>query len=120
MQGIDARLGQLRAVMKDKGIDAWVVNGTDPHLSEYVAPRWRTRAWVSGFTGSAGTVVVTATRALLWADSRYFLQAEQQLAGTSFELQKMDTPQVVDYITWLAQNLPAKRSEEHTSELQSR
>jgi len=108
MQGIDARLGQLRAVMKDKGIDAWVVNGTDPHLSEYVAPRWRTRAWVSGFTGSAGTVVVTATRALLWADSRYFLQAEQQLAGTSFELQKMDTPQVVDYITWLAQNLPAK------------
>lgn len=108
MQGIDARLGQLRAVMKDKGLDAWVVNGTDPHLSEYVAPRWRTREWISGFTGSAGTVVVTANRALLWADSRYFIQAEQQLAGTSFELQKMDTPQVVDHITWITQNLPEK------------
>jgi len=108
MQGIDVRLEQLRAVMKNRGIDAWIVNGTDPHLSEYVAPRWRTRAWISGFTGSAGTVVVTATRALLWADSRYFIQAEQQLSGTSFELQKMDTPQVVDYITWIAQNLPEK------------
>ncbi len=54
MQGIEARLEQLRVVMKKQRIDAWGVSGTDPHLSEYVAPRWRTRAWISGFTGSAG------------------------------------------------------------------
>lgn len=106
MDGIDKRLVSVRAIMAREGIDAWIVNGTDPHLSEYVADRWRTRSWVSAFTGSAGTVVITADRALLWVDSRYFIQAAQQLEGSSFEMQKMDTPQVVDYVTWLSDNLP--------------
>ena len=107
MHEIDERLGRLRAIMKRERVDAWVVNGTDPHLSEYVAPRWCTRAWVSGFTGSAGIVVLTLEQALLWVDSRYFLQAAQQIAGSSFELQRIDTPNVVDYVTWLSSHMPA-------------
>ena len=107
MQMIDSRLELLRAVMRREHVDAWIVNGTDPHVSEYVASRWRTRAWISGFNGSAGTVVVTLDKALLWVDARYFIQAEQELKGSSFELQKLDTAQVDDHVTWLSKNMPS-------------
>jgi Xaa-Pro aminopeptidase len=107
MQVIDSRLELLRTIMRREQVDAWIVNGTDPHLSEYVASRWRTRAWISGFNGSAGTVVVTLDRALLWVDARYFVQAEMELKGSSFELQKLNTAQVDDHITWLSKNMPS-------------
>lgn len=105
MNTIAKRLEALRKIMRENRIDAWIITGSDPHSSEYVAQRWLTRAWITGFTGSAGTVVVTVDRALLWVDSRYFIQAEQQLGGSPFELQKIDTPQVVDYVQWLSNTM---------------
>ena len=77
MVAITKKLEQLRALMKEKKISAYIVPSDDPHQSEYVAPRWKSREWISGFTGSAGTVVITATEAGLWTDGRYFLQAEE-------------------------------------------
>jgi Xaa-Pro aminopeptidase len=105
MQTIDERVQALRLVMERDGLDCYLVNGTDPHLSEYVCPRWRTRAWISGFTGSAGTVVVTADKALLWVDSRYFIQGAQQIEGSCFSLMKLDTPDVPDPVSWIATSL---------------
>ena len=105
MSEIEQRLSAIRQHMQQQQIDAWIITGSDPHGSEYVAPRWRTRAWISGFTGSAGTVVITANRALLWVDSRYFIQAEQEIADTSFELMKLDTPSVTDYKQFLVDSL---------------
>lgn len=90
--------------MRDAALDACIVPGTDPHHSEYLAPHWQLRAWVSGFRGSAGTLVVTADTAGLWTDSRYFLEAEAALRGTGIELHRMGTAAVVDYPQWLANN----------------
>lgn len=101
---VDQKLASLRACMKEDGIDAWVIYGSDPHQSEYVCPRYRDRAWLSGFTGSAGTIVVGAEEAILWVDSRYFIQAEEQLKNTSFTLMKLDTEGVVDYKAYLKAN----------------
>lgn len=98
---IDERVKQLRKLMRNNGIDCWYVNGTDPHQSEYVCPRWRSRAWISGFTGSAGTVVVTRTEALLWVDSRYYVQGAKQIEGSCYQLMKQeweDTPSPIDWI----------------------
>ena len=75
--------------MQKQGIDAWIIPSADPHLSEYLPEHWQGRRWVSGFTGSVGTLVVTAATADLWADSRYWEQATAQLAGTGIELQKL-------------------------------
>ena len=72
--------------MAEKGLAAYVIPATDPHLSEYLPDHWKTLQWASGFTGSAGTLVVTQDFAGLWTDSRYFIQAEQQLAGSGIEL----------------------------------
>ena len=69
MPTINERVALLRAQLKKNNLDAWIINGTDPHQSEYVAPRWRSREWISGFSGSAGSVLVTADEALLWVDS---------------------------------------------------
>lgn len=91
--------------MKEKGIDAYLITGTDPHQSEYVAPRWRTRAFISGFTGSAGTVVVTADEALLWVDSRYFIQGAAEIEGSCFKLMKQDTEGTPSVDEWLLENL---------------
>lgn len=99
------RLEQLRKLMKENSIDAFIIPSSDPHQSEYVATRWKTRAWISGFTGSAGTVVVTADKAGLWTDGRYFLQAEEQLKGSTIELFKMGLPETVDYTTWINSEL---------------
>ncbi|MCD8193809.1 MAG: aminopeptidase P family protein [Tannerellaceae bacterium] len=95
------RIGQLREQMTRCGIDAYLISGSDPHLSEYPAERWKTRQWLSGFTGSAGTLVITTGKAGLCTDSRYFLQAEEQLSGTGIELFKAglpDTPSLTDFL----------------------
>lgn len=76
------RISALRAEMKKAGVDAVIIPQTDPHQSEYLAAHWQVRRWLSGFTGSAGDLVVTADDALLWTDSRYFLQAARQLEDT--------------------------------------
>ena len=85
----DNRIEQLRKLMKEKNIDAYVIPSADSHQSEYPTEHFKSRAWVSGFTGSAGTVAVTMSRAVLFTDGRYFLQAEEQLEGTDVELFKM-------------------------------
>lgn len=98
---IPERIAALREVMKEKKIDAYIIPSSDPHLSEYPAERWKSRGWISGFDGSAGTVVVTATKAGLWTDSRYFLQAGIQLEGSGIELYKMalpETPTIPDFL----------------------
>ena len=91
--------------MVSRTIDAYVVTSGDPHQSEYPPERWRGRAWISGFTGSAGTVVVTADRACLWVDFRYYLQAEQNTLGTGFEVFRHGLPRVPDYPDWIASEL---------------
>ncbi|WP_280748901.1 aminopeptidase P family protein [Parabacteroides sp. PF5-9] len=87
------RIDQLRERMKASQFDAYIIPSSDPHLSEYPASRWKSRQWISGFTGSAGTVVVTQEKAGLWTDSRYFLQAEKQLAGSPITLYKIGLPE---------------------------
>ena len=98
---ISARLAALREVLKKQAISAFIVPSTDPHLSEYVAAHWHTREWISGFNGSAGTAVVTLHKAGLWTDSRYFLQAAEQLEGTGIDLYKEmlpDTPSIAQFL----------------------
>ncbi|MFA6846530.1 MAG: aminopeptidase P family protein [Sphaerochaetaceae bacterium] len=107
---IDERVETLRGLMEDKGIDCWYINGTDPHQSEYVCPRWRSRAWISGFSGSAGTVVITAKEALLWVDSRYFIQGAHQIEGTCFSLMKLDYENTPSPLSWIAQHLEKGQS----------
>lgn len=99
---ISQRLHDLRSVMKTQGIDAWIIPSSDAHNSEYVASHWEGRAWISGFTGSAGTVVITANQAALWTDGRYFLQASEQLEGSGITLMKQGLPGVATMEDWLA------------------
>ncbi len=103
---IERRLTSLRKELRERSIDAYLVTGTDPHQSEYVAPRWRTRAFISGFTGSAGTVVVTQDKAVLWVDSRYFIQATREIEGTEYEMMKLETDGTPDPYQWL-ESLPS-------------
>ena len=87
--------------MKERKIDAYIVATSDPHQSEYLADYYKTREFISGFTGSAGTAVITLKEAKLWTDSRYFLQAGKELANSEFDLMKMgveDDPTVVEYL----------------------
>ena len=81
---IGRKLQGLREELRERGLDGYLITGTDPHQSEYVPLRWRTREFISGFTGSAGTVIVTMDKALLWTDSRYWIQAGKELADTEF------------------------------------
>lgn len=106
-QTINNRIQALRALLKNEGIQAFIIPSTDPHLSEYVAPHWKSREWISGFTGSAGTVVVTTDKAGLWTDSRYFLQAAQQLEKTEIELYKEMLPETPSISTFLYTQLNA-------------
>lgn len=101
------RLTELRAMMASRGIDAVIVPQSDPHQSEYLSAHWQVRRWFSGFTGSAGHLVVTAKQALLWTDSRYFIQAEAQLAGTEIRLMKDGLPDTPGTTQWLRENLDA-------------
>lgn len=98
---IQNRLSALREVMKREHLAAFIFPSTDPHNGEYVPDHWKGREWISGFNGSAGTAVVTMTSAALWTDSRYFIAAEQQLAGTGFSLMKLKiegTPTIAQWI----------------------
>lgn len=98
---VTERVGRLREWMKANGIQAFIVPSTDPHSSEYVPSHWEARAWLTGFTGSAGTAVVTMDDAALWTDSRYFLAAEEQLDGTPFRLMKDGVATTPDIVHWL-------------------
>lgn len=95
------RIERLRALMIGRGWDAVIVGGSDPHQSEYPASRWKQVEWITGFTGEAGDVVITADHAGLWTDSRYFIQAVEQLEGTGVELHKTRVPQEVPIPEWL-------------------
>jgi Xaa-Pro aminopeptidase len=96
------RIDALRAVMEKNGWDAAVISGSDPHSSEYPAPRWQQVKWLSGFTGEAGDLVITRDHAGLWTDSRYFIQALTQLEGTGVELHKTRVPGAVGIPQWLS------------------
>ena len=96
------RIDALRAVMERNGWDAVVVSGSDPHSSEYPAPRWQQVKWLSGFTGEAGDLVITRDHAGLWTDSRYFIQALTQLEGTGVELHKTRVSGAVGIPQWLS------------------
>jgi len=100
-----SRLAAVRALMKKRGIDALIVPSADPHLGEYVPDHWRVIRWLTGFTGSAGTVVITSRFAGLWTDSRYFIQAAGQLRETGFELVRLKIPHTPEYIDWLAEKM---------------
>lgn len=100
------RLAQLREQMQQHAIDAYLIPSADPHMSEYLPEHWQSRSWLSGFTGSVGTLVVTATEAGLWVDGRYWVQAAQQLAGSGIVLQKQTPDPRTSYVTWLSQHLP--------------
>lgn len=104
---IITRIEELRTVMKSEGIDAFVFPSTDPHNGEYVPEHWKGREFISGFNGSAGTAVVTMDDAALWTDSRYFLQAEEQLAGTGFRLMKLKIEGTPTISQWLGRKLAA-------------
>lgn len=104
-QTIQERLTILRQVMKEQGIHAFIFPSSDPHNSEYVAEHWKGREWISGFNGSAGTAVVTLKHAALWTDSRYFIAATEQLAGTEYLLMKDRLPDTPSISEWIAQEL---------------
>ncbi|GJI89324.1 aminopeptidase [Rugamonas sp. R1(2021)] len=93
--------------MHQQQIDALMVPSADPHLSEYLPERWQGREWLSGFTGSVGTFIITPDFAGVWTDARYWTQAEQQLAGTGIQLMKLTSGASVQYVDWLAANLKA-------------
>lgn len=98
---ISQRISSMRRLMDKSGIDAVIIPQTDPHQSEYIASHWQVRRFLSGFTGSAGQLVITAQKALLWTDSRYFLQATEQLNGTDIILMKEGlsaTPSIEEYL----------------------
>ena len=105
MQSPDEKLGRLRASMKEQAINAYIIPNTSPHLDEYIPDHWRIIAWLTGFTGSAATVVVTDAFAGMWTDSRYFVQAQNQLAGSGFSLMKPVIPEKKEYIEWIVENI---------------
>ena len=96
------RVEAIRSRMRENGWDAVILTGSDPHASEYPARRWKQVEWVSGFTGEAGDLCITLDHAGLWTDTRYFIQANKQLAGTGIELHKMRVPEQVPIPQWLA------------------
>ncbi|HWH74032.1 MAG TPA: aminopeptidase P family protein [Methylibium sp.] len=100
-----ARLAALRASMAEHGLDAVLLPSSDPHLSEYLPAHWQGREWFSGFTGSTGTLLVLAGRAALFTDSRYWVQAETELAGSGIELVRLGAPGVPGQTEWIAQAL---------------
>ena len=104
---ISNRLALLRAEMKKAGVAAAIIPQADAHMSEYLAPHWQARRWLSGFTGSAGDLVVTADEALLWTDSRYFLQAAEQLSDTEIKLMKDGLVSTPSIGAWLCETLPS-------------
>ena len=108
-QSISERIHALRMWFKPN-IQAFIIPSTVPHLSEYVAPHWKSREWISGFTGSAGTVVITEKKAGLWTDSRYFLQAAEQLQGSGIDLYKEMLPETPSITKFLSDELQPGKS----------
>lgn len=102
---INDRLKELQALMVQKSISAYIIPSSDPHQSEYVAEHWKSRIWVSGFTGSAGTVVITKDHAGVWTDSRYFIQAEEELSQSNFQLHKLGVAHTMEHVEWLHHEL---------------
>ncbi|MDE6720568.1 MAG: aminopeptidase P family protein [Bacteroidaceae bacterium] len=100
------KIEALRGLMQREGISAFITPSTDPHAGEYVPERWKSRRWLTGFTGSAGTAVVTRDKAALWTDSRYFIQAAEQLAGTGIKLMKEKIEGTPTITEWLGSVLP--------------
>jgi len=99
-----ARIASLRQAMQRHGLAAWIVPSSDPHLSEYLPERWQGRQWLSGFTGSVGTLVVTARFAGVWVDSRYWLQADAELAGSGITPMRVSASGATAFIDWLGAN----------------
>ncbi len=102
---VRARIDALRQAMARNGLAAVIVPSSDPHLSEYLPERWKGREWASGFTGSVGTLIVTREHAGVWVDSRYWTQAEVQLAGSGIDLMKVPGAASLAHVDWLAQTL---------------
>jgi Xaa-Pro aminopeptidase len=100
------RIAALRATLESHQLAGYMVPSSDPHLSEYLPERWRAREWLSGFTGSVATLIVTADFAGLWVDSRYWVQAEAELSGTGIELMKIGGASSQAHLEWLAGHLP--------------
>ncbi|TCD18974.1 aminopeptidase P family protein [Pedobacter psychrodurus] len=100
------KLQALRQLMVAKKVDAYIITAADPHISEYLPAHYKAIPFACGFTGSAGTLVITQNFAGLWTDSRYFTQAETQLSGTGYELVKLKVPHTSEYINWLLEVLP--------------
>ena len=92
---IKEKLSALRAIMERESLDAYIISGTDPHNSEYLPAAWKQRQWISGFTGSFGTVVVLKNEAGLWTDTRYFIQAEKQLKDSGIQMHKLRVPSLM-------------------------
>lgn len=105
MSEVISRLAALRRAMQERGISAYIITSSDAHLSEYTPACWQGREWISGFTGSAGTIVVTLDWAGLWTDSRYFLQGATELEGTGIELMKQGVPGVLGIEAYLGSRL---------------
>jgi Xaa-Pro aminopeptidase len=99
---IPDRLKKARVLMERYGIDAYIITDSDPHSSEYSAGHWKTRSWLSGFTGSNGTLVVTRDEAALWTDGRYYIQAESQLSGSEIVMMRGGEPETPEYPEWIA------------------
>ena len=104
---VNKRLEDLREIMRREHLSAFIFPSTDPHQSEYVADHWKSREWISGFNGSAGTAVVTLKSAALWTDSRYFLAAEEQLKGSEFQLMKLKIEGTPTIAQWIGQECGA-------------
>ena len=99
------KLAEIRKLMKDRGIDAYIVPSTDSHTAERTTDHWKARAWMSGFTGSSGTLVVMQDMAGIWTDGRYHIQAEKELAGSGIELFRFGTPDIPTHVKFLADKL---------------
>lgn len=102
---IPERVSAIRQFMEENHLDLFIVPSTDAHLSEYPPKHWESRKWISGFTGSAGTAVVAKDKAGVWTDSRYFLQASDELKDTGFELFKMGQPGTPDMTDWIIEQV---------------
>ncbi|MDF3346967.1 aminopeptidase P family protein [Acinetobacter pittii] len=105
---VPEKLEKLRELMRNQHVDALIVMSADPHMSEYLPDYWKARQWLSSFSGSVGTLVVTQNFAGLWADGRYWVQAEQQLVGTGFDLQKLTSDESSTHLAWIEKNLQSE------------
>ena len=98
------KLIHIRSALLQEGIDFYIISASDPHLGEYIPDHWKIIPWLTGFTGSAATVVITDTFAGLWTDSRYFIQAEKQISGSGFEFVPPGAFQRNDYMDYISEN----------------